>query len=101
MKENKHSLSSRIKIKSIGQARKDLEDWKTARALAKRADDPLQYRLQDLYDEVAEDALLSAQIANREEPTLAAPFELVTDDGTVDDNATAQLRSLPFMQAVN
>ena len=98
MKENKHSLSSRIKIKSIGQARKDIEDWKTARALAKRADDPLQYRLQDLYDEVAEDALLSAQIANREEPTLAAPFELVTDDGTIDDNATAQLRSLPFMQ---
>ena len=98
MKENKHSLSSRIMIKSISQARKDIEDWKTARALAKRADDPLQYRLQDLYDEVAEDALLSAQIANREEPTLAAPFELVTDDGTVDDNATAQLRSLPFMQ---
>ena len=84
--------------RSLSTARQDIADWNAARRAATSPTTPRQYRLQDIYQNCASDALLSSQINNRTEPTLAAPFELVTADGKVDDAATAQLCALPFMQ---
>ena len=84
--------------RSISTARQDIADWNSARQQAQSATNPRQYRLQDIYSNISTDALLSSQINNRVEPTLAAPFELVAADGKVDDAATAQLTALPIMQ---
>lgn len=84
--------------RSIQTTRQDIADWNAARHSATSETCPRQYRLQDIYSNIATDALLSSQISNRIEPTLAAPFELVTADGKVDDAATSQLCALPFMQ---
>lgn len=83
--------------RSMSTARQDIADWNAARRSATSPTTPRQYRLQDIYQNCATDALLSSQISNRVEPTLAAPFELCTPDGKVDDAATAALNSLPFI----
>ena len=78
------SLNSKVIKKSITQTRKDIADWNYARNLAQLAQDPKFFRLQDIYDAIAIDALLSSQINNRHERTLATPYELVDNDGTVE-----------------
>lgn len=83
--------------RSLSTARQDIADWNAARRAATSPTTPRQYRLQDIYQNCATDALLSSQINNRTEPTLAAPFELVTADGKVDDAATAALNTLPIV----
>lgn len=83
--------------RSLSTARQDIADWNAARRAATSPTTPRQYRLQDIYQNCTTDALLSSQIANRTEPTLAAPFELVGADGQVDDAATAALAALPIV----
>jgi len=76
---------------------RDIGDWKRSLSSAQRAKDPKFYLLQDLYDDICNDALLTSQINNRHERTISTPFELATTDGTVNDELTAQLRNIPFM----
>ena len=55
----KTSLNDRVIKKSITQTRKDIADWNYARNLAQLAQDPKFYRLQDIYDAISIDELLS------------------------------------------
>lgn len=96
-KKNKTQLAPRVVKRAISLVRKDIADWNNARRAALSPTNPKQYRLQDLYVDIFNDALLSSQVNNRVERTLAAPYELVAADGTVDDQITAQLRAVPFM----
>lgn len=86
------TIAPRIIKKSISRSRKDIADWRNALRLAQLAKDPKFYLLQDIYNDIADDALLTSQINNRHVQTVAAPFELFTPDGKVDDNSTAILR---------
>lgn len=97
MKKNKSSLVNKVVKRQVSLVRKDISDWNSARQLAMNPATPRQYKLQDLYVDIANDALLTSQINNRCERTLAAPYELVSADGTVDDKVTALLRDMPFM----
>ncbi len=99
MKQNKAkqkvkspTLAPRTIKKSISQSRKDIAELRNARRLAQLAQNPKFYLLQDLYDDIADDALLTSQINNRQVQTLAAPFEIISPDGKVDDDATDMLR---------
>lgn len=92
------TLAPRIVKKSITNTRRDIADWGNARRVAQLADTPKFYLLQDLYNDIQIDALLTSQINNRHEATISRPFELVYADGNVDDNLTAQLREMPIMQ---
>lgn len=83
--------------KSVSQITRDIADWKRALLQAQRAQDPKFVLLQDLFDDISNDALLTSQINNRHERTIATPFELSSPDGTVNDDLTAQLRNIPFM----
>ncbi|MBQ8958879.1 MAG: DUF935 family protein [Bacteroidales bacterium] len=88
------TLSPRISPKSVSQSRKDISDWNLARQAAQRAKNPRFYHLQDLFDTVSDDALLTSQINNRQQRTVAAPFEMVDTDGKVDERATNDLVAL-------
>lgn len=83
--------------KSVSQITRDIADWKRALLQAQRAQDPKFVLLQDLFDDISNDALLTSQINNRHERTISTPFELSSPDGTVNDDLTAQLRNIPLM----
>lgn len=87
------TIAPRIVKKSISQSRKDIADWRNALRLAQLAKDPKFYQLQDIFDDISDDALLTSQINNRHIQTIAAPFEIVMPDGKVDDNSTGLLRN--------
>jgi phage gp29-like protein len=88
------TMAPRIVRKSISQTRKDIADWRSAIYMATRASAPKQLLLQELYGDIANDALLSSQVNNRHEQTISTPFELVNDAGKVDDSTTELLRSI-------
>lgn len=100
MAKNKNitpTLSNRVVKKSVYQTRKDIADWKYAQQLALRAEQPKSYLLQDIYTAISNDALLTSQINNRHESTIARPFELVDNNGNVLDELTTQLRAIPVL----
>ena len=80
--------------KTITKTSRDIADWKRAQSYAQRAESPKFYLLQDIYDTVADDALLTSQVNNSHERTVATPFELVNPDGKVDDLLTEQLKGI-------
>ena len=93
-------LANKIIRRSISRSKRDIADWKQAERRAKATEDPRFYPIQDLYDEISNDALLSSQINNRVLQTIAAPFELTNQDGTVNDEATAMLSSMPAIPTI-
>lgn len=97
MKAKSPTIAPRVVKRSITRTRKDIADWKCALLSAQRARDPRFHQLQEIFDEISDDALLTSQINNRHERTVSAPFELVSQDGNVDDKLTGQLRDLPFL----
>lgn len=97
MKAKSPTIAPRVVKRSITRTRKDIADWKCALLSAQRAQDPRFHQLQEIFDEISDDALLTSQINNRHERTVSAPFELVSQDGNVDDKLTGQLRDLPFL----
>ncbi|MBR3946209.1 MAG: DUF935 family protein [Bacteroidales bacterium] len=99
-KANKPVLGPRVIKKSISQVRADIADWSHAKKIAQRADNPRFYKLQDLYDQVNNDALLTSQINNRMEATISAPYQLADADGNIDEKTTAALVAIPVMQDI-
>lgn len=92
------SLAQQLTLRQITRTRKDIADWKRALIAAEAVQNPKFYLLQDLYVEAMDDALLSSQVSNRFESTTAAPFELVDQSGNVNNEQTATLRAIPFIQ---
>ncbi len=90
------TIAPRVVKKSVFQTRLDIADWNNAKRLAQLADNPKFYLLQNLFDEIANDGLLTSQINNRHEITSAADFEFVNADNKVDDRLTAALQDIPI-----
>lgn len=97
-KNTKPTLVNRIAKKSVSQSRKDIADWNTAKYYALRADKPNLYLLQDIFTAISDDALLTSQINNRHESTIARPFELVDKKGAVLDELTADFNKISILQ---
>ena len=87
-------LSSQVVRRAVSRTHRDIADWKAAEQRTRSTDNPRYTSLQDLYGEITNDALLTSQINNRVEQTVAAPFELVNAAGKVNDDQTLRLRSL-------
>ena len=94
----KSSLTSKIVRRYISHTRTDIADWRNAEMLTESPDNPRFWRLQDIYKDVANDALLSSQIANRQEPVLSLRCELVSDNGDVDADETERFNNMPILQ---
>ena len=65
--------------------RRDIQDWRTARIEATRADEPKQHLLQVLYDEVMLDAKMTSQIGMRINKSQAADWFLKKGDQNDED----------------
>ena len=91
-------LSNTIIQRYTIRTRKDIADWQRAQSLAMQPDNPRYYLLQELFTDICNDALLSSQISNREEPVMARPFVLTDNSGKTDEKATLELSELPFIQ---
>lgn len=94
----KSSLTSQVVRRYLTRTRTDIADWRNAEMLTESPDNPRFWRLQDIYKDVANDALLSSQIANRQEPVIALRCELVSDSGDVDADETERFNNLPILQ---
>lgn len=93
------SLSSKIVRRTASRTNRDIADWKQAVQRTKSSD-PRYIYIQDLYNDINNDALLSSQINNRVEQTVSATFELIDDTGKVNDQQTLILRNLPITTEV-
>jgi len=99
-KKKTGGYSSRIIKKQQPIVRNDIARWKRALQQATRAEQPKQIALQNLYNDVSMDALLTSQINNRHEQTVAAGFELVDMANKVNDKATADLANIIVVQDI-
>ena len=91
------TLAPRIVKKAISQTRRDIADWKWSKQLATSPTEPKVYLLQDIYADIAIDALLTSQLNNRREQTISSPFEMITADEKVDERLTKIIRQLPVV----
>lgn len=78
--------------------RRDIDDWSLARQMATRPDEPIFYRLQELYSYVMLDAHLQSQVQLRKSRVLGSAYELATDKGDINEEASAALRSQPLVR---
>jgi hypothetical protein len=97
--ENKAKVKSptyapKVVRKQVSQTRRDISDWKNALRIAQQEREPKQYLLQEIYNSIADDALLSSQINSRSEQSISAAFEMVSADGKIDERATATLKEI-------
>ncbi|MES2651277.1 MAG: DUF935 family protein [Bacteroidota bacterium] len=89
------------KPKAVFRTRKDVEDWNRAITAFNYADEPLNYLIQLLYNEIITDALLYSQIMNRMQQSFSSNFGLYKPDGNVDEEQTAFIKNLPATRILN
>lgn len=83
------------KLKSVSQTRQDIQSWRRALAMFQSVEQPTNWVLQILFNNVRMDALLSSQIENRKDQTFSSEFVIHTADGNVDEEATKRLSESP------
>ena len=96
-KNHIQTFAPRVVEKAISQARRDVADWKWSKRLATSPSDPKVYLLQDVFMDIAGDALLTSQMNNRREQTISAPYEMVTPDDKPDEKITKIIQEIPII----
>ncbi len=90
------------KLKSVSQTRQDIQSWRRALAMFQNVDQPTNWVLQLLYNNIKLDALLTSQIENRKDQTLSSDFVIKTADDKDDDEATKLLsNSVAFAKIID
>lgn len=89
------------KLKSISRTRQDIQSWNRALNLAQNADNPKNFALQLLYNEIMNDALLTSQTENRKQQVFSADIRLVQANGETDLEQTDKLKKHPVYRAIN
>lgn len=95
-KNHIQTFAPRVVEKAISQSRRDVADWKWSKRLATSPSDPKVYLLQDVFTDIAGDALLTSQMNNRREQTISAPYEMVTPDDKPDEKTTKIIQEIPI-----
>ena len=78
-------------LQSVLQIRIDIRQWSNAKALA-QAPEPRTFFLQNVFEKVAEDALLTSQIENRKQQLFTSNFALKKPNGDIDEEQTLLLK---------
>jgi hypothetical protein len=91
--KRKDGYINTIVPKSIARARADIALWNTALKNASNVTSPKRVKLYNLYSEIMLDALLTSQIENRRQSTLAASFTIKDTSGTINEEVTALVKS--------
>ncbi|GEM55255.1 hypothetical protein B0A58_07370 [Flavobacterium branchiophilum NBRC 15030 = ATCC 35035] len=83
--------------KAVSRTRQDIQSWNTALRMA-QSEDPKNYKLQMLFDEISNDALLTSQIQNRKQQLFTSSFSLKKPNGEADEEQTTKLKNSPVFR---
>src|SRR5690606_35457902 len=78
------------KLKSVYKTRQDIQSWRRALAMFQNVEQPVNWVLQLLYNNIKMDALLTSQIENRKDQTFTSSFKIMINDKE-DEEITKQL----------
>lgn len=92
-KKNKDKHFLPYTLKAVSRSRQDIKTWNSDMDMA-RAEEPKNWPLQLLYNEILIDAHLTSQIENRKQQVFSAEFSLKNAKGDVDEAQTALLKNL-------
>ena len=98
--KRKDTWNDKIILRTVTQARKDINTWKMAIQAATAADNPRRSKLQQLYDDIILDALLTSQLENRKQQVVGSTYVLKDDSGEINEELTAALRKASWMPAL-
>lgn len=90
-----------IAPKAVARTRQDIASWNRAIQLTKLEDNPKWYLIQQLFDEIGLDALVTSQYKNRTLKSLTERVILKKPNGEVDDVQTAFLNNALFTNEIN
>ncbi|WP_143394857.1 phage portal protein family protein, partial [Flavobacterium psychrophilum] len=82
---------------AVSRTRQDIQSWNTALRMA-QSEDAKNYKLQLLFDEISNDALLTSQIQNRKQQLFTSSFSLKKPNGEVDEEQTTKLKNSPIFR---
>lgn len=80
------------KLKSISHTRKDIKDWTMATNMVNYVEEPSNYMLQELLNDICNDGHLTSQRENLRDQIFSSPFTIYHDDKE-DDEETRLLRN--------
>jgi phage gp29-like protein len=83
--------------KAVSRTRQDIQSWNMALRMA-QSEDAKNYKLQLLFDEISNDALLTSQIQNRKQQLFTSSFSLKKPNGDVDQEQTTKLKNSPIFR---
>ena len=92
---------AQIAPKSIARTRQDIASWNQAIKHTRLLEYPKWFKLQQLYDEILTDALLTSQIKNRQLKSLSKKIVLKNKNGEVDIEQSAFLNNSGFTRVIN
>ncbi len=95
------NLAAQIAPKSISQTRKDIGDWNKAQKMAQMVENPKWYLIQQLYEDILKDALLTSQYKNRTLKALSVPGILYKPNGEIDEEQTALIQNALFTYEID
>jgi len=88
------------KLKSVSQSRQDIQSWRRALAMFQSIEQPTTWVLQQLYNNIKIDALLTSQIENRKDQTFSSNFVIKTAEDKEDEEATKLLSNSPAFSKI-
>ena len=88
------------KLKSVSQTRQDIQSWRRALAMFQNVEQPTNWVLQQLFNNIRIDALLTSQIENRKDQTFSSEFVINTVDDKEEDETTKVLSNSPAFRKI-
>lgn len=95
--KRKDTWNDKIILRAVSQARKDIATWKGAIQSASAVENPRRSRIQQLYDDIMLDALLTSQLENRKRQVVGGTYVIKDANGEVNEELTAALRKAVWM----
>lgn len=92
-------LTTNLVEQTTYKTRQDISKWRMAQNAYLNAEHPISYMLQNLYDNILDDAVLTSQIENRIQATLGAHFQFLIND-EVNDDLTNELQNASFVNEI-
>lgn len=92
-------MAARIIKRAISQTTRDMASWRTAKRQAANVDNPRRTKLVELQMDIFLDPLLTSQVEQRIERSLAEPWRIEID-GEPDDATTQLLMQSPGFQDI-
>ena len=78
------------KLKATSLMRQDIQSWRKVLQMAQMEDNPTNWGLQLLLNNIRLDALLSSQIENRKDQTANASYSIIGSNGEEDEEDTTK-----------